>query len=163
MQIGKNSIVTLNYTLKNDQGEILDESLDDSFLYMHGAGGIISGLESQLDGKSAGEEFSAHIEPADGYGERDDSMVQVVARDMFDKEHPLKEGIQFHAESPEGDKITVTVTKIDDDKITVDGNHPLAGIALNFDIKIAAVREALEEEIEHGHVHNSDGHHNHHP
>lgn len=161
MQISKNSVVTLNYTLTNDQGEILDESQDGSFLYMHGAGGIIPGLEGQLEGKSAGDTFTAHIEPADGYGERDDSMVQVVPRDMFDKEHPIEEGTQFHAESPEGDMLTVTVTKVEGDDITVDGNHPLAGIALNFDVKIADIREASAEEIEHGHVHGPDGHHHH--
>ena len=161
MQISKNSVVTLNYKLTNDQGEILDESQDGSFLYMHGADGIIPGLESQLEGKSAGDTFTAHIEPADGYGERDDSMEQVVPRDMFDKEHPIEEGIQFHAESPEGDMLTVTVTKVEGDDITVDGNHPLAGIALNFDISVADIREASAEEIEHGHVHGPDGHHHH--
>jgi len=161
MQISKNSVVTLNYTLRNDQDEVLDESQDGSFLYMHGAGGIIPGLEGQLEGKSVGDSFSAHIEPADGYGERDDSMVQVVPHDMFDKEHPIEVGIQFHAESPEGDMLTVTVTKIEGDDITVDGNHPLAGIALNFDVKIADIREASAEEIDHGHVHGPDGHHHH--
>lgn len=161
MQISKNSVVTLNYTLKNDQGEVLDESKDNSFLYMHGAGGIIPGLESQLEGKSVGDEFSAHIEPADGYGERDDSMIQVVPRDMFEADHPIEEGIQFHAESPEGDTLTVTVTKIEDDNITVDGNHMLAGIALNFDVTVAEIREASAEEIEHGHAHGPDGHHHH--
>lgn len=162
MQISKNSVVTLNYTLKNDQGETLDDSQDGSFLYLHGAGGIIPGLEGQLEGKSVDDSFSAHIEPAEGYGERDDSMVQVVPRDMFDKEHPIEEGIQFHAESPEGDMLTVTVTNIDGDDITVDGNHPLAGVALNFDIKVVAIREASEEEMEHGHAHGPDGHHHHH-
>lgn len=161
MQISKNSVVTLNYTLTNDQGEILDESQDGSFLYMHGAGGIIPGLEGQLEGKSTGDTFTAHIEPADGYGERDDSMMQAVPRDMFDKEHPIEVGTQFHAESPEGDMLTVTVTKIEGDDITVDGNHPLAGIALNFDVKITDIREASAEEIEHGHVHGPGGHHHH--
>ncbi len=162
MQISKNSVVTLNYTLKNDQGETLDQSQDGSFLYLHGAGGIIPGLEGQLEGKSAGDSFSAHIEPAEAYGERDDSMVQVVPRDMFDKEHPIEEGIQFHAESPDGDMLTVTVTKVDGDDITVDGNHPLAGIALNFDINIVDIRAASEEEIAHGHAHGPDGHHHDH-
>lgn len=161
MQISKNSVVTLNYTLKNDQGDTLDESQDGSFLYLHGAGGIISGLESQLEGKTTGDSFETHIEPAEGYGERDDSMVQIVPRDMFEADHPIEEGIQFHAESPEGDMLTVTVTKIDGDNITVDGNHPLAGIALNFDINIVDIREASSEEIEHGHVHGPDGHHHH--
>ena len=161
MQISKNSVVTLNYTLKNDQGDMLDESQDGSFLYLHGAGGIIPGLEGQLEGKKTGDSFKTHIEPADGYGERDDSMVQIVPRDMFEADHPIEEGIQFHAESPEGDMLTVTVTKIDGDSITVDGNHPLAGIALNFDINIVDIREASSEEIEHGHVHGPDGHHHH--
>ncbi|MFK5913677.1 MAG: peptidylprolyl isomerase [Woeseiaceae bacterium] len=161
MQISNNSVVTLNYTLKNDQGDILDESQDGSFLYMHGAGGIIPGLESLLLGKAAGETFSAHVEPADGYGERDDSMEQVVSREMFDEGHPIEKGIQFHAESPEGDMLTVTVTKVDGDNITIDGNHPLAGIALNFDVSIADVREASAEEVEHGHAHGPDGHHHH--
>lgn len=161
MQISKNSVVTLNYTLKNDQGDVLDESQDGSFLYLHGAGGIIPGLESQLEGKTTGDAFEAHIEPADGYGERDDSMVQIVPRDMFEADHPIEEGIQFHAESPEGDMLTVTVTKIEGDNITVDGNHPLAGIALNFAIDVVDIREASNEEIEHGHVHGPDGHHHH--
>ena len=161
MQISKNSVVTLNYILKNDEGEIIDESQDGSFLYMHGAGGIISGLEDQLEGKSAGDSLSAHIEPADGYGERDDSMIQTVSRDMFEADHPVEEGLQFHAESPEGDMLTITVTKVDGDKITIDGNHPLAGIALNFEVTIVDVREASAEEIEHGHAHGPDGHHHH--
>ena len=161
MQISKNSVVTLNYTLKNDQGETLDESQDNSFVYLHGAGGIIPGLEGKLEGKSAGDTFSAHIEPEEGYGTRDDSMVQVVPREMFEADHPVEEGLQFHAESPEGDMLTVTVTKVEDDQITVDGNHPLAGIALNFDIKVADIREATAEEIEHGHAHGPDGHHHH--
>ena len=161
MQISKNSVVTLNYVLKNDEGKVIDESQDGSFLYMHGAGGIIPGLEGQLEGKSAGDTFSAHIEAADGYGERDDSMVQVVPRNMFEADHPIEEGIQFHAESPEGDMLTITVTKVDGDDITVDGNHPLAGIALNFDVTIVDVREASAEEIDHGHAHGPDGHHHH--
>jgi FKBP-type peptidyl-prolyl cis-trans isomerase SlyD len=161
MQISKNSVVTLNYTLKNDQGETLDESHDDSFVYLHGASGIIPGLEGQLEGKSKSDSFSAHIEAEDGYGVRDDTMVQVVARDMFEADHPIEEGIQFHAESPEGDMLTVTVTKIEDDQITVDGNHPLAGIALNFDITVKDIRDATAEEIEHGHAHGPDGHHHH--
>lgn len=161
MQISKNSVVTLNYTLKNDQGETLDESQDNSFLYMHGAGGILPGLESQLEGKAVGDEISAHLEPADGYGEIDNSMVQVVPRDMFDKDHPIDIGVQFHAENPEGDMLTVTVSKIDGDDITIDGNHPLAGMALNFEVKIADIREATAEEIEHGHAHGPDGHHHH--
>lgn len=159
MQISKNSVVTLNYTLKNDQGEIIDQSQDGSFQYLHGAGGIIPGLEGQLEGKSAGDSFSAHIEPADGYGERDETMIQVVPRNLFEDEQPLEVGMQFHAQNPSGDMLTVIISKIEGDDITVDGNHPLAGEALNFDIDVKDVREATAEEIEHGHVHGPDGHH----
>jgi len=161
MKITQNTVVTLNYTLKDDNGAILDQSHDDSFMYLHGTGGIIPGLENELEGKAAGDSLSVHISPEDGYGLRDDSMVQVVPRNMFESDHPIEEGIQFHAESPEGEMLTVTVTKIEGDNITVDGNHPLAGIALNFDVTVANIREASAEEIEHGHAHGPDGHHHH--
>lgn len=161
MQIGKNSVVTLNYTLKTDDGKLIDESQDGSFLYLHGHGGIIPGLESELEGRSVGDNFSAHIKPEDGYGIRDESMVQVVPREMFEEGHPVEEGVQFHAQSPEGDMITVIITKVDGDEITVDGNHPLASVALNFDITVEAIREASEEELAHGHAHGPDGHHHH--
>lgn len=159
MNISKNTVVTLNYTLKNDQGEVIDESRDNSFIYMHGEGGIIPGLESQLEGKSSGESLTAHIEPEEGYGQRDDSMIQIVPRDMFEEGHPIEEGVQFHAQSPEGETLTVTITQIEGDEITVDGNHPLAGIPLNFDIDIVDIRAATSEEIDHGHAHGPDGHH----
>lgn len=161
MKITQNTVVTLNYTLKDDNGEILDQSHDDSFMYLHGTGGIIPGLENELEGKSTGDALSVHINPEDGYGLRDDSMIQVVPRTMFESDHPIEEGTQFHAESPEGEMLTVTVTKIEGDDITVDGNHPLAGIALNFDVTVANIREASAEEIDHGHAHGPDGHHHH--
>lgn len=161
MEISKNAVVTLNYTLKNDTGEVIDESKDNSFLYLHGAGGIIPGLETALEGKSKGESLSARIEPEDGYGQRDDAMIQVVAREMFEEGHPIEEGVQFHAQSPEGHMITVTVTKVEGDQVTIDGNHPLAGVPLNFDIDIVDIREATQEELDHGHAHGPDGHHHH--
>ena len=161
MQIGKNAVVTLNYTLKDDDGAVIDESKDNSFLYLHGAGGIIPGLENELEGKSKGDSLSTRVNPEDGYGERDESMVQVVPRDMFEEGHPVEVGVQFHAQSPEGHMITVTVTKVEDAEVTVDGNHPLAGMALNFDIDVVDIREATQEELDHGHAHGPDGHHHH--
>ncbi len=158
MQIADKMVVTIDYTLKDDNGTVLDNSTEGKFAYMHGANNIIPGLENALAGKSAGDEVDVSVSPAEGYGERNDSMIQAVPRDMFDSEQEIQVGMQFHAESPEGEMIVVTVTEVEGDDVTVDGNHPLAGVNLNFDVKIIDIREASEEEIEHGHVHGPGGH-----
>ena len=159
MQIADKMVVTIDYTLKDDNGTVLDSSTEGNFVYMHGANNIIPGLENALAGKSAGDEVEVSVSPDEGYGERNDSMIQAVPRDMFDSEQEIQVGMQFHAESPEGEMIVVTVTDVEGDDITVDGNHPLAGVNLNFGVKVIDIREATEEEIEHGHVHGPGGHH----
>ena len=158
MQIADKMVVTIDYTLKDDNGNILDSSNDGHFAYLHGSNNIIPGLENALTGKSAGDEVDVTVSPAEGYGERNDSMVQAVPRDMFDSEQEIEVGMQFHAQSPEGDMVVVTVTDVDKDDITVDGNHPLAGMNLNFGVKVVDVREATAEEMDHGHVHGPGGH-----
>ncbi|HEB56901.1 MAG TPA: peptidylprolyl isomerase [Gammaproteobacteria bacterium] len=158
MQIEENRVATLNYILKDDQGNVIDSAEDGSFAYLHGAANIIPGLEQALLGKSAGDEFSISIEPAQGYGERNDNMTQVVPRNMFESDEEIEIGMQFHAEGPDGNPLAVTVTQVTDDEITVDGNHPLAGVNLNFEIKVVEIREASKEELEHGHVHGAGGH-----
>ena len=158
MQIADKMVVTIDYTLKDDNGTVLDSSTEGNFAYLHGAHNIIPGLESALSGKTAGDEVVVSVSPAEGYGERNDSMIQSVPRDMFDSEQEIQVGMQFHAQSPEGEMIVVTVTDVADDDITVDGNHPLAGVNLNFGVKVVDVREASQEEIEHGHVHGPGGH-----
>ena len=158
MQIADKMVVTIDYTLKDDNGNILDSSNDGNFAYLHGSNNIIPGLENALTGKSAGDEVDVTVSPAEGYGERNDSMVQAVPRDMFDSEQEIEVGMQFHAQSPEGDMVVVTVTDVDKDDITVDGNHPLAGMNLNFGVKVVDVREATAEERDHGHVHGPGGH-----
>mgnify|MGYP001819113656 CR=1 FL=1 len=158
MQIADKMVVTIDYTLKDDNGTVLDSSTEGNFAYLHGAENIIPGLENALSGKSAGDEVEVSVSPAEGYGERNDSMIQSVPRDMFDSEQEIQVGMQFHAQSPEGDMIVVSVTNVEDDNITVDGNHPLAGVNLNFGVKVVEVREASQEEIEHGHVHGPGGH-----
>ena len=159
MQIADKMVVTIDYTLKDENGTVLDNSTEGKFAYMHGANNIIPGLENALAGKSAGDEVDVSVNPAEGYGERNDSMIQAVPRDMFDSEQEIQVGMQFHAESPEGEMIVVTVTEVEGDDVTVDGNHPLAGVNLNFDVKIIDIREASEEEVEHGHVHGPGDHH----
>lgn len=159
MQIAENMVVILDYTLKDDEGNTLDSSNNGDFAYLHGAQNIISGLENALHGKAAGDEVAVAVSPSEGYGERIDSMVQIVPRDMFEEGQPVEVGMQFHAESPEGETIVVSITSIEGNDITVDGNHPLAGVNLNFDVKVIEVRDATEEEIAHGHVHGPGGHH----
>lgn len=159
MLIAENSVVTLNYTLKDDDGNIIDSAEDGSFAYLHGAANIIPGLENALSGKQEGDSLSVTIEPAEGYGERNDNLTQVVSRDLFEGDNEIAVGMQFHAESPDGQPITVTIAHIEGNDITIDGNHPLAGVRLNFDVNVVSIREASTEEIEHGHVHGPGGHH----
>lgn len=157
MQISQNRVATLNYTLTDEQGNKLDESHDDSFAYLHGAQNIIPGLEKELEGKRAGDTLVVTVSPAEGYGERNDSMTQTVSKDMFEMDDDMQPGMQFHAASPDGQMVVVTVTAIDGDEITIDGNHPLAGVTLTFDVSIVDVRDATEEELTHGHVHAEGG------
>lgn len=159
MQIEPNSVVTLHYTLKDNDGNVIDQSDDGSFLYLHGAMNIIPGLESALTGKTAGDELSVSVSPAEGYGEKDPQRIQEVPKDMFDNTDEIKVGVQFHAQDPDGNAVVVTVAEVKDDVVVIDGNHALAGVDLNFDVKIVEVREASEEEISHGHVHGPHGHH----
>ena len=158
MQIESNSVVTLHYTLKDNDGNIIDQSDDGSFLYMHGAMNIIPGLENALAGKSAGDEISVKVSPEEGYGVKDEARIQEVPKDMFDKSDEIQVGVQFHAQGPDGSAVVVTVIEVKDDAVVIDANHALAGVDLNFEVKIVDVREASEEEIEHGHVHGPHGH-----
>lgn len=158
MQIIANKVVVLDYTLTDDEGEIIDASKDGQFVYLHGANNIIPGLECALVDKTAGSKLSVKVAPEQGYGERNDSMVQVVPKDMFDADEDIQVGQQFHAESPDKQMITITVTAVEGDQITIDGNHPLAGVSLNFEVEVIEVRDATEEELSHGHVHGPGGH-----
>jgi FKBP-type peptidyl-prolyl cis-trans isomerase SlyD len=159
MQIADQKVVTLNYTLRDDQDKVIDSSQDGSFAYLHGANNIIPGLEKALTGKSVNDELSVTVEPAEGYGEHNPEMSQVVSIEMFDDASDIEVGRQFHAASPDGQPIVVTVTAVEDGNVTVDGNHPLAGVTLNFDVKVMDIRDASAEEIAHGHVDGPDGHH----
>lgn len=159
MQIDTHKVVTLNYTLTDSDGNVIDQSNDGSFAYLHGANNIIPGLENALAGKKAGDNLDVSVPPAEGYGERDNGKTQDVPRDMFPQDTDIEPGMQFHAQGPNGESIVVTVTAVSEDTVTVDGNHPLAGVELNFAVEVVHVRDASQEEIEHGHVHGPGGHH----
>lgn len=161
MQIEKGRVVTLNYTLSDEGGKLIDASKDGDFAYLHGAGNIIPGLENALAGKEAGETLTVSIAPEDAYGLRDDTKTQTVTRDMFPEDAEVKPGVQFHAQGSEGQPIVVTVTQVEGDAVTVDGNHPLAGVALHFEVEVMAIRDATAEELSHGHAHGPEGQHSH--
>jgi len=158
MQIKAHKVVTLNYTLTDNEGNIIDQSNDGSFAYLHGANNIIPGLENALTGKSVGDSMDVTVSPEQGYGERDPAKAQEVPRNMFPEDADIEIGMQFHAQGPDGETLVVTVAGVEDDTITVDGNHPLAGIPLNFAVEVMEIRAASEEELNHGHIHSEDEH-----
>jgi len=159
MQVADNMAVSIHYTLTNDDGEVLDSSIgDEALVFLQGSGNIISGLEDALVGKVSGDKFNVRIAPEEAYGELMEDMIQVISRDMFEGIDDIEVGMQFHADVSSGSGI-VTVVSIDDDNITIDGNHPLAGLALTFDVEVIDVRPATEEEAAHGHIHGAGCHH----
>lgn len=163
MTIAENRVGTVHYTLKNTKGEVLDTSAGQEPLsYIQGIGEIVPGLEAALEGKKAGDKISVTLTPEDAYGDWDEELVEVVPREDFDFEGDIALDQEFHFEDEEGVHHMVRVTKIEGDEITIDGNHPLAGQALHFDVEVVGVREATEEELEHGHVHDAEGHHHDH-
>ena len=153
MQIADNKVVHIHYTLTNVNGDLLDKSPEDEPLaYLHGAGNIITGLESALLGLTAGDEADVEVAPEHGYGERDESLLQDVPQGAFDGVETIEPGMRFQAESEQGMRV-IEVVAVDGDVVTVDGNHPLAGETLSFKVQVVQVRDASAEELEHGHVH----------
>jgi len=156
MNISKNKVVTIEYSLRDEAGELLDSSEGgEPLIYLHGNENIIPGLEKFLEGKTAGDSISCTVPAAEAYGERDESLVFKVARKDFGANVDIAPGMQFEAHGEDGAQI-VTVVDVLGDEVTIDANHPLAGENLHFDVKVVEVRDATEEEIEHGHVH-ADG------
>ena len=159
MAISPDSVVTIHYTLKDDDGAVIDSSASgEPLAYLHGHGNIVPGLEKELTGRNAGDKVSVRVSPEEGYGEYDRSLVQSVPLRALRGIKDVRAGMHLHAQTEQGPR-TVTVTRVAADMVTLDGNHPLAGKHLNFDIQIEDVRQATEEELSHGHVHGAHGHH----
>ncbi len=155
MAIAHNDVVTIHYTLKDDSDKVIDSSAGgEPLAYLHGHGNIIPGLERELAGKNVGDRLKVRVPAAEGYGEYDRALVQKVPRRALKGIANLRVGLRLQAAHQ-----AVTVTRIAGDLVTLDGNHPLAGQNLNFDVEITAVRAATEEELTHGHVHGAGGHH----
>ncbi|MCT2532759.1 peptidylprolyl isomerase [SAR92 clade bacterium H231] len=159
MSIKDNSAVSFHYSLTDDEGQQLDSSAGkEPLAYLHGAGNIIPGLENALTGKAVGDSMTVAVSAAEGYGEVQQELIQDVPRTSFQGVEQIEVGMQFEAQTGQGGTVPVTVTAVTDETVTVDGNHPLAGKNLNFDVSIEAVRDATAEELEHGHVHGPGGH-----
>ena len=159
MSIAQDQVVSIHYTLRDDAGEVVDRSADGAPLaYLHGHGQLIPGLERELTGKKPGERLQVKVLPAEAYGEYDHALVQKVPRRALKGVGDPRVGMRLQAQTPQGPR-AVTVTQVSGDLVTLDGNHPLAGKNLNFEVEVAAVRPATEEELAHGHVHGAGGHH----
>jgi len=145
MQVEKNRVVAIDYTLKDESGRIIDTSEDrEPLSYIQGIGNLIPGVESALEGKSLGERVEGTVAPESGCGIRDDSLVLSIERSHFSQVEDLEEGLRFRMDTPDGPAV-FTVVKVEESGVLVDG--------LNFDIMIKSIREASAQELEHGHVH----------
>lgn len=146
-------VVTIHYTLTNDQGEVLDSSRErEPLTYLEGSQNIIGGLESALAEKSQGDQAKVSVQPAEGYGEINEELVQPVPLSAFEGVEKIEPGMQFQAQTPGGPQI-VRVVKVEDENVVIDANHPLAGQTLHFDVEVVDTREPTQEEVEHGHAH----------
>jgi FKBP-type peptidyl-prolyl cis-trans isomerase SlyD len=160
--IQKDSVVGLRYTLKDDEGVELDRAdTETPFFYLHGAANIIPGLESALEGLKPGDTKQVSVPAKDGYGELNPGLVLTVEKSMFPADETLVPGMEFGADVGTGRPMVFIVQKIEGENVIIDGNHPLAGKRLHFDVEVLSIRKATEEEITHGHAHGPDGHHQH--
>jgi FKBP-type peptidyl-prolyl cis-trans isomerase SlyD len=157
VKVAKDKVVSIDYTL-TVQGEVVDTSTgSEPLVYLHGHGSIIPGLEKALTGLSQGDSINVRVEPEEGYGEYDEDGEEAHARSEFPED--VEVGSMFVGETEDGDEVMLTVVAVDDDTVTVDRNHPLAGEVLSFDVTVREVRDATSDELEHGHAHGPDGHH----
>lgn len=156
--IADQKVVSLNFTVKDGEEQIIDSSEGGApLVYLHGQKNIIPGLEAALEGKAIGDEFDVTIEPAEGYGDYNEEILQVMPKEAFQGVETIEPGMVFTAQTQNG-PVQLAVTKIEGEEVTVDPNHPLAGKTLNFTGSVIEVRDATEEELAHGHVHGEGGH-----
>ncbi|AHM71575.1 peptidylprolyl isomerase [Yersinia hibernica] len=162
MKVAKNVVVSLAYQVRTEDGVLVDESPVSAPLeYLHGHGSLIAGLEKALEGRKAGDIFDIRISANDAYGNYDENLVQRVPKDVFMGVDELEVGMRFLADTDQG-PVPVEITAVEDEHVVVDGNHMLAGQDLNFHVEVVAIREATEEELQHGHVHGEHDHHHEH-
>lgn len=151
--VAQDKVVSIEYTLTGPDGAVIDSSEGYGPLeYIHGKGMIIVGLESALEGKAVGDALKVEVQPEEGYGVRNDEMVITIPMEHFEEVGDVEIGMQFQVNFGHATHL-MTVVSIEEDGVVADGNHPLAGLVLNFDVKVVDIREATEEELEQGHLH----------
>ncbi|MEQ9413920.1 MAG: peptidylprolyl isomerase [Cyclobacteriaceae bacterium] len=149
MTISKDAVVSIHYTLRDNNGNILDSSTGkDPLNYLHGRGNLIIGMEEGLEGKASGDQLDLKIAPEKGYGEKNDKLVQKVPKSAFG-DQKVDKGMQFNTQNGQ----VVTITEVGEEEVTVDGNHPLAGVPLNFEVEVVNIRQATKQEQEQGQEH----------
>ena len=158
MQIADSCVVSIHYTLNNSEGDTIDETEDSTpFDYLHGKNNIVPGLEAELTGKSVGDSLQVTVYPENGYGPINQELIQEVPRSAFDKIGSIEIGMRFQTEDDNGHNQLVSITDIKEDTVTVNGNHPLAGETLIFDVRVEDIRRATDEELECGQINGKCG------
>lgn len=150
-------VVSFNYTLRDDRGEVLDQSEQGPLSYLHGAGNIVPGLEKQMQGHNVGDSFEAVVPPEEGYGHRNPETRRTLPRGTFG-ELEIRPGMQLATQTPDGQTVPFWILAVDAEQVEVDFGHPLAGVELHFAIEVTEVRDATEQEKAHGHPHGPGGH-----
>ncbi len=162
MQIESDAVVSIDYTLTNDAGEVIDSSEGQGPLYyLHGHSNIVEGLEAALTGRAAGDSVKVTVPPEKGYGEREDGLMLDVPRDQLPSDLDPQLGVQLAMEVEDGVQVPVRIVELAEDSVKLDANHELAGVTLHFAVTVCDVRKATAEEIAHGHVHGPAGHAHH--
>ena len=159
MKIGSDKVATIEYSVRSEEGDLIDSSGEQPMAYLHGHAQIIPGLEKALEGLAAGEKTETTISPDEGYGVRDENKVVKVERSQLPDDLSPEVGMILGATGPDGQTIPLWVVGLEDDTVVLDGNHPLAGRSLSFEATVKEVREATAEELEHGHAHGEGGAH----
>lgn len=162
MPIGANKVVTMNFTLTDETGNVLDSTdAGGPFSFISGTGTVLPKLEEAVSIMMIGTKKQLKLEAKDGYGEYNEDAVQSVGKENFPEDFILEAGMEYMASNPDGVQMPFIITNVEDETVTVDFNHPLAGKKLHFDLELLDVRDATAEELAHGHVHGADGHHHH--
>lgn len=155
LQVADDMVISMHYTLTLDDGQIVDSSIEgDPLQFLQGFGQIIPGLEKELYGMVIGDMKKVTVAAVDGYGDLDPDAYQIVPRSLFPEDLALEEGMGLRMRDQNtGQLIETYVAEIRAEEVLLDFNHPLAGEELTFDVKIADIRAATDEELAHGHVH----------
>ncbi len=158
MNISKEKVVSIHYKLTNNDGQVLDSSEGrDPLSYIQGSKNIIKGLEDALEGKTTGDKLNVTVPPEEAYGLREEEKVQAIPKSSFGEIQEIQPGQQFQMQTQAG-PVIISVVEVQGDQVLIDANHPLAGETLNFEVEVTNVRDASQEELDHGHVHGPGGH-----